>query len=150
MYSHHSAVPCLPVSKPTQQGMQHTGGTGAKEEPRKAAEGVYVLSSCCAWGLSSSVSELARQSLHKPVIFRLLRPVLPVPPRPAARPAFPWARGAASRLGPSSPASVLLMETSLREGQEVKKRGGRISCVGGWLPGCLLVLNKVVVQAVSQ
>lgn len=113
MFSHRSAVPCLSVSKPTQRGMQHTGGTGAKKEKRKAGEGIHMLYSCCAQGLFSSISELVHQSLHKPVTFSSLRPLLPFPTRPAARPAFPWARHSASPLGLLSSGSVLMVEPSL-------------------------------------
>jgi len=61
--------------------MQRKGGTGVKKEKRTAGEG--------AQGLFSSISELGHQSLHKPVTFCLPQPLLPLPPRPTARPAFP-------------------------------------------------------------
>lgn len=52
---------------------------------------------------------------------------------------------------PSSAGVVLLMELS--QEQDIRKHGGMIRCGGSLLPGCLLVLNKVLgtlVELVSQ
>lgn len=105
---------------------------------------VTVCRVCSAGFLNLCISPCT-----KPVTFCLLRPLLPFPTCPVAPPAHPWARHSAS------PLSHCQLELSCwwSQEQDIKKHGGMIRCVGSSLPGCLLVLNKMLrtlVQLVSQ
>lgn len=110
MYSHHSVVSCLLVSKPTEQGM------GVRKEKRGRLGKAFMCCVVTVW-----------RACPAAFLNTCISPCTSLSPSAShtARPASPWAQHSASSLRLPWAGSVLLMEPGLEEEQEVKKHGGK-------------------------